>query len=68
MGTLPALVAGSDYAHRAWVPWQQVADALAARVMALDHPNFKNSIGDRDLHDAAMDVWGVMHRLQHRPG
>ncbi|MGB5136633.1 MAG: hypothetical protein WBN89_15825 [Prochlorococcaceae cyanobacterium] len=45
-----------------------MADALASRVMALDYPNFKNSISDRDLHDAAMKVWGVMYGLQQRSG
>lgn len=63
-------VPGSDYAQRAWVPRQQVAAALSERVMTLDYPNFKNSISDRSFHDAAMGVWGVMHRYQlehHNP-
>ncbi len=56
----------SDYSFRAWVARQRVADALAARVTSIDYPNFKGSIADHELHDAAMDVWGVMHRLQRR--
>ena len=61
-------VAGSDYAHRAWVPRRQVAEALAARVEAIDYPNFKNTIQDTGYHDAAMQVWGAMHRLQQQSG
>jgi hypothetical protein len=61
-------VAGSDYAHRAWVPRRQVAEALTARVDGIDYPNFKNTIQDSDFHDAAMKVWGVMNRLQQRSG
>jgi hypothetical protein len=61
-------VAGSDYAHRAWVPRRQVGEALAARVEGIDYPNFKSSINDSDYHDAAMQVWGAMHRLQQRSG
>ena len=57
-------VAGSDYAHRAWVPRKQVAKALTARVEAIDYPNFKNTISDPAFHNAAMQVWRVMHRLQ----
>jgi hypothetical protein len=59
---------GSDYAHRAWVPRQQVAEVLAARVEAIGYPNFKNTISDSAYHDAAMQVWGAMHRLQQRSG
>lgn len=59
-------VAISDYAFRAWVARQRVAEALAARAHAIDYPNFKDSITDHDLHEAVMDVWGVMHRLQQR--
>ena len=58
----------SDHAQRAGVPRQQVAEALAARVEAIDYPNFKNTIQDIGYHDAAMQVWGVMHRLQQRSG
>jgi hypothetical protein len=61
-------VAGSDYAHRAWVPRGQVAEALAARVEAIDYPNFKNTIEDTGYHAAAMQVWGAMHRFQQRSG
>jgi hypothetical protein len=57
-------VAGSDYAQRAWVPRQHVAVALAARVEAIDYPNFKNTISDSAYHDAAMQVWSVMHAYQ----
>jgi hypothetical protein len=59
-------VPGSDYAYRAWVPRQTVAENLAARAKAMDYPNFKNSIKDPGYHDAAMEVWSVMNLYQRR--
>jgi hypothetical protein len=56
----------ADYLFRAWVPRQQVAGALAAEVMRVDYPNFKNSVEDNDLHDAYSDFWSIMHSLQRK--
>jgi hypothetical protein len=59
-------VPSSDYAYPAWLPRQMAADTLAARALAIDYPNFKNSIKDPGYHDAAMEVWSVMNRYQRR--
>lgn len=64
----PFRVSGSDYAFRAWLPRQRVAEALSEQAQALASPNFKNSIRDPAYHDAALKVWGVMHRYQQQQG
>ena len=59
-------VAGSDYAFRAWVPRQQVAEALQDQVMGIRYPNFKASIRDNAYHEAALQAWSAMHGFQRR--
>ncbi|MCP9850776.1 hypothetical protein [Cyanobium sp. Morenito 9A2] len=59
-------VDGADYAFRAWVPRQRVAEAMAARVGEIDYPNFKNAIHDTAYHDAALSAWSAMHAYQSR--
>ena len=52
----------ADYPHRAEVPAENVAEAVAARVRAIGYPNFKDSVQKGRRHDAYMDVWSVMRR------
>ena len=58
----------ADYRFRAPVLRDEVARVLAARVAAIPYPNFKASIArdEPTRHDAAMEVWQVMRRLQER--
>lgn len=56
----------ADYFYRAEVPRTAVAQALAGRVEKIDYDNFKNSVKSRDLHDAYLEFWNVMFRLQSR--
>ncbi|MGB1022261.1 MAG: hypothetical protein ACPGXW_05520 [Synechococcus sp.] len=58
-------VAGADYAFRAWLPRQRVADAAQERVQSLAYTNFKDSIEDPAYHDAALAAWTAMYRYQH---
>ena len=53
-----------DYLFRALIPREVVADVIAAQLMDLSYPNFKNSVNDRRLHDAYERVWSVMSGLQ----
>jgi hypothetical protein len=57
-------IAGSDYRYRAWLPREQVADAMKAQVEAIAYSNFKNSITDPAYHDAALSAWSALHRYQ----
>lgn len=59
-------VTGADYAFRALLPRQRVADAVQERLQSLDYANFKNSIEDPAYHDAALATWTAMHRYQHQ--
>ena len=56
----------ADYPHRAEVPAENVAEAVAARVRAIGYDNFKDSVRERGRHDVYMDVWSVMARWGQR--
>jgi len=60
--------AGSDYAFRAWINRDVVANAMLNEVQNIDYDNFKNAIEDNDYHNAALDVWFVMNDYQGRMG
>lgn len=59
--------AGSDYRFRALVPrdeWEHAAQRLTA---AIDYPNFKDAVAERQGHDRAhvyLDVWRTIRSLQ----
>jgi hypothetical protein len=50
----------ADYRYRATLPRQTVADALAAAVKAIAHPNVKASVAVPDRHDAYLECWGIL--------
>lgn len=54
----------SDYQFRAVVSRADVIDALATEVTDIEYPNFKDQVSDRPLHDAYLNVWTTMSRLQ----
>jgi len=55
---------GTDYAFRAVVKREVVAQALRDQVMNLNYTNFKDSVLDDELHLAYSSVWSIMARLQ----
>lgn len=55
---------GRDYLFRAIVPEQVVAEAVAREVIGIDYGNFKASVDDQALHDAYLNVWHAMARIQ----
>jgi hypothetical protein len=57
---------GTDYLYRALLPRSTVSEAITARIDSIDYPNFKNSVAERDRHDAYMQFWDVMYRYQQR--
>jgi len=57
----------SDYLHRAVVPRDEVADALAAQIRNIDYGNFKSSVKDDILHESYLEVWEAMASLQSPP-
>ena len=57
---------GTDYKFRAKVPREVVAKALHDQAMGVTYSNFKGAVKDRKRHDAYMDVWSAMYRVQGR--
>lgn len=58
----------ADYAFRAFVPRQVVADVLSDLAATMAYENFKDSVADEQLHDAYADIWEVMATLDARGG
>jgi hypothetical protein len=56
---------GTDYPFRAVVTREELAEALTNEVEGIDYSNFKSSVRDSARHDAYMDVWSAMVKLQH---
>jgi len=54
----------ADYLYRAFIQREVVAQAVAANISKIDYDNFKDSVQDRVLHNAYMNVWGVMEKIQ----
>ena len=57
---------GTDYKYRAKVPRETVAKAMHDQVMAVKYSNFKSSVKNTERHDAYMDVWSGMYKIQNR--
>lgn len=55
---------GRDYLFRTLLPRERVAATVAQHLMAVEYPNFKNSVRDPELHRAYAHVWGDMAALQ----
>ena len=51
---------GTDYAFRARIDREQVAQAIAGQVRAVTYPNLKATVKDRARHDAYLDTWQSM--------
>ncbi len=60
-------IPGRDYQFRAEVHRIDVANAIHAQVMEMEHTNFKDNVHDRDYHDACSHVWSIMAKLQPIP-
>ncbi len=56
---------GTDYAYRARIDRNEVAEAIAASIKNIRYPNFKNEVDDQDRHDAYLAVWSAMYRYQN---
>lgn len=55
----------NDYRYRASIPRGVVAKVVATRLVDINYGNFKNSVGDDDLHDAYSKFWEVMYKYQN---
>lgn len=50
----------ADYAYRADVTRDDVANTLSEYVMDIEYDNFKNSVRDSELHHAYNALWNIM--------
>ena len=55
---------GRDYLYRALIDRQCVADAMAHQVTVIGYPNFKDSVKEKERHNAYMNVWSTMADYQ----
>jgi hypothetical protein len=58
---------GNDYLFRAEIKREDVAAAVVDYLLALDYPNFKDSVHDHALHGAFNRVWHAMAAIQEIP-
>lgn len=54
----------ADYKYRALICRSEVQRAMTDQISKIDYDNFKNSVGNRQLHDAYLKIWSVMYALQ----
>lgn len=54
----------ADYLFRAEIPRSVVGRVMENAFNKIDYDNFKNSVHERDRHDAYLQVWSTMHRFQ----
>lgn len=54
----------ADYQFRAVISRTLIKQAMAAEIDRISYSNFKDSVGDKDLHDAYLRVWSHMSLLQ----
>lgn len=57
-----------DYHYRATIARQTVCDKIVTEIVNIDYPNFKNSVAEKDRHDAYLRCWGVMAAFQSEQG
>lgn len=53
-----------DYAFRALIDREIVADAISRSLREIDYSNFKDSVQEDWRHEAYADVWYVMYKEQ----
>ena len=59
------LTGKKDYKYRMRIPKQEFSELIADRIKKIDYFNFKNSVKDKELHDAYLKVWSIMYDLQN---
>lgn len=57
----------ADYLYRTTVTREKVATRLAEMAMAIDYPNFKDTIQDMTRAATYGDVWEILYFAQERP-
>jgi hypothetical protein len=55
---------GRDYRFRTLLPRWMVAKAMSDEVRRIAYSNFKDSVDEKDRHDAYFRCWAAMNALQ----
>ena len=63
-GTKAKKTQNADYRYRAVVKRAEVERKIASEINAISYDNFKDSVKDRQLHDAYLKVWRTMLEVQ----
>ena len=58
----------ADYLFRAFIDREEVALQIGKEVLGIGYDNFKTSVADGTLHDAYLECWKIMHKLQTTRG
>ena len=56
--------APADYRFRATVKITEIIKMMEGEIRRITYSNFKNSVDDKDLHDAYLQVWTAMMSVQ----
>ena len=56
----------TDYLYRAVIHKAEVMEKIDTMIDGIDYPNFRDSVKDRELHDAYLDVWAAIRRVRQR--
>ena len=57
----------TDYLYWAVIHKAEIIEKISTMIDGIDYPNFKDSVKDRELHDAYLDVWAAMAGVQFPP-
>lgn len=63
-GRRPTFQPRSDYAWHCRVPLADVQKMLSNEIRKITYENFKDTVGDDELHNAYVNVWSAMSRIQ----
>lgn len=55
-----------DYRFRTYLRREEVAQAMYNEVWNLTATNFKDSVDNKDRHDAYLEVWSAMYMYQQK--
>jgi hypothetical protein len=56
----------ADYRYRTVVAREALVAYLTRQARDLDYENFKDTVTDQERHDAYLQVWSAMHRMQEK--
>ena len=62
---LECIVTTADYLVRAPIPVEALVDGFRTSLAAIQYRSYKDSVKDREVHNALIEVWHSMAKIQH---